>query len=98
VPPHDDHDDGEFANYIFNELCSFGPGTANIFRRMIGLPESAWSKDENNESKDDKSYLNSSNDIQDPKQSTFQILWPSHYSMSFINCTSSVKVSNGNRW
>ena len=25
-PSYDDHDDWEFANYIFNELCSFGPG------------------------------------------------------------------------
>ena len=38
---YDDHDDGGFANHIFNELCSFGPGTINIFRRMVGLPEAA---------------------------------------------------------
>jgi hypothetical protein len=34
------------ANYIFNELCSFGPGTANIFRKVVGLPEVVWSKDD----------------------------------------------------
>jgi hypothetical protein len=48
-----------------NHYAGFGPGTANIFRKMVGLPEAAWSKDE-----DDKSYLHSSSNIQDPKQST----------------------------
>ena len=63
--------DRGFANYTFNELCSFGPGTANIFRRMVGLQEATWSKEEENkkeEEEDDKSYLDSSS-IQDPKQS-----------------------------
>ena len=27
-----------FANHIFNELCSFRPGTVNMFRKMVGLP------------------------------------------------------------
>jgi hypothetical protein len=61
-----------FASYIFNELCSFGPGTANTFRKMVGLPEVVWSKDEDkdkNEEEDDKSNLHG-NSIQDPKQST----------------------------
>jgi len=48
-----------FANYTFNELYSFGPVTANIFRKMVGLPEAQFSKDE----EDDKSYLHSSNNI-----------------------------------
>jgi len=45
--PYYDHDDGGFANYIFNELCSFGPGTVNIFRKMVGLQEATWSKEGN---------------------------------------------------
>ena len=46
----------------FNELCSFGPGTVNIFRRMLGLPEAAWNKEKgkNKKYEDDKSYLHSS--------------------------------------
>ena len=39
-----------------NHYAGFGPGTANIFRKMVGLPEAAWSSEE-----DDKSYLPSSN-------------------------------------
>ena len=27
-----------------NHYAGFGPGTANIFRKMVGLPEAAWSK------------------------------------------------------
>jgi uncharacterized protein YecE (DUF72 family) len=38
-----------------NHYAGFGPGTANIFRKMVGLPEATWNKQE-----DDKSYLNSS--------------------------------------
>ena len=37
-----------------NHYAGFGPGTANIFRKMVGLPEVTWSKEE-----DDKSYLHS---------------------------------------
>ena len=51
-----------------NHYAGFGPGTANIFRKMVGLPEAAWSKED-----DDKSYLHSSSQsIQDhnSKQST----------------------------
>jgi hypothetical protein len=48
-----------------NHYAGFGPGTANIFRKMVGLREAEWSKDE-----DGKSYLHNSNDIQDPKQGT----------------------------
>ena len=44
-----------------NHYAGFGPGTANIFRKMVGLPEAVWSKDE-----DDKSHLHSSSQsIQD---------------------------------
>jgi hypothetical protein len=43
-----------------NHYAGFGLGTANIFRKMAGLPEAAWNKEE-----DDKSYLHSSsNNIQ----------------------------------
>jgi hypothetical protein len=34
-----------------NHYAGFGPGTANIFRKMLGLPEATCSKQE-----DDKSY------------------------------------------
>jgi hypothetical protein len=30
-----------------NHYAGFGPRTANIFRKMIGLPEATWSKEEN---------------------------------------------------
>ena len=54
-----------------NHYAGFGPGTANIFRKMVGLPEAAWNKDEDKDKKeeDDKSHLHG-NSIQDPKQST----------------------------
>ena len=47
------------------------PETANIFRKMVGLPEAAWTKEEakNKEDEDDESHLHG-NSIQDPKQST----------------------------
>jgi uncharacterized protein YecE (DUF72 family) len=51
-----------------NHYAGFGPGTANIFRKMVGLPEAAWSKEE-----DDKPHLHSSSYIQqdhDSNQST----------------------------
>jgi hypothetical protein len=44
-----------------NHYAGFGPGTANIFRKMVGLPEVVWSKEyENKMEGDDKSYLHSS--------------------------------------
>jgi hypothetical protein len=42
-----------FANYIFNELCSFGPGTVNVFRKMVRLPEAQFSKEEENKNEED---------------------------------------------
>ena len=60
-----------------NHYAGFGPGTANIFRKMVGLPEAQFNKDEedNKKEEDDKSYLhNSSSNIQQrhhySKQST----------------------------
>jgi hypothetical protein len=40
-----------------NHYGGFGPGTANIFRKMVGLPEATWNKDETESRKeeDDKS-------------------------------------------
>jgi hypothetical protein len=54
-----------------NHYAGFGPGTANIFRKMVGLPEVLWSKDEDKDKNEeyDKSKLHG-NSIQDPKQST----------------------------
>ena len=51
-----------------NHYAGFGPGTANIFRKMVGLPEVTWSKEE-----DDKSHLHSSSYMKqdhDSNQST----------------------------
>ena len=57
-----------------NHFAGFGPGTANIFRKMIGLPEVAWNKDEDKDKneEEDTSHLHNSS-IQDPKQSTKSI-------------------------
>jgi uncharacterized protein YecE (DUF72 family) len=55
-----------------NHYAGFGPGTANIFRKMVGLPEAAWNNDDKDKNKeDDKSHLHSSSrSIQhDSKQS-----------------------------
>jgi uncharacterized protein YecE (DUF72 family) len=57
-----------------NHYAGFGPGTANIFRKMVGLPEVGWSnveEEKNKKEEYDKSHLHSnSSSIQDPKQST----------------------------
>jgi hypothetical protein len=45
-----------------NHYAGFGPGTANIFRKMVGLPEATWSK-ESKKDEDDKSYLHSSSNV-----------------------------------
>jgi uncharacterized protein YecE (DUF72 family) len=50
-----------------NHYAGFGPDTANIFRKMVGLPEAEWNKQE-----DDKSYLHSSSNIQQPDQNSNQ--------------------------
>jgi hypothetical protein len=67
------------ANYIFNELCSFGPGTANIFRKVVGLLEVVWSKDDvkDRTGGDDKSYLhsNSSNKTIIQSKVPFQMVY-----------------------
>ena len=52
-----------------NHYAGFGPGTANIFRKMVGLPEATWSKEE-----DDKSHLHSSSYIQQNHDSNQSIL------------------------
>jgi hypothetical protein len=53
-----------------NHYAGFGPCTANIFRKMVGLPEVVWSKEkENKNEEEDTSHLHNSS-IQDPKQST----------------------------
>ena len=72
-----------------------GPGTANIFRKMVELPEVGWSKDEDKDKKkeDDESHLHSNtSSIQDPKQSTisdFMTKTISQY-IPFIYCIRSV--------
>ena len=53
------------ASCTFNELCSFGPGTANIIRKMVGLPEAAWTKEEekNKKEEDDKSHFHNNSAV-----------------------------------
>jgi hypothetical protein len=53
-----------------NHYTGFGPGTANIFKKMVGLPEAQFSKEESKKDEDDKSYLHGSSIQDDSKQST----------------------------
>ena len=58
-----------------NHYAGFGPGTANVFKKMIDLPEATWNKnDKDKKAEDDKSHLHSKRNIQkqyhNPKQST----------------------------
>jgi len=39
-----------------NHYAGFGPGTVNIFRNMIGLPESKWEEKEMRIQKQDEQY------------------------------------------
>jgi hypothetical protein len=84
------------------KLCSFGQGTANIFRKMAGLSEATWSKvEENKKEEDDKShvYNSSSRSIQHhSNQSILYDINPLSITISFIAYISPVKVGNGNRW
>ena len=34
-----------------NYYAGFGPGTANIFRKMVDLPEATWNKEHEEEQK-----------------------------------------------
>lgn len=44
-----------------NHYAGFAPGTANLFRKMVGLPEAAWGKGKNQKDEDEgKSDLHSS--------------------------------------
>ena len=44
-----------------NPYAGFAPGTANLFRKMVGLPEAAWGKGKNQKDEDEgKSDLHSS--------------------------------------
>jgi hypothetical protein len=52
-----------------NYYAGFGPETANIFRKMVGLQEVTWSKEE----EDDKSDLHSSSYIQQNHDSNHTI-------------------------
>ena len=52
---------------IPNSICGFRPGTVNIFRKMVVLPEAAYSKQE-----DDKPHLHSSSNIKDKIAFTFR--------------------------
>ena len=79
-----------------NHYAGYGLGTANIFRKMVGLPEVVWSNGDEDKDKNveyDKSYLHSSS-IQDPKQGTLSDLLHNSLAItiSFIAYTISVKA------
>ena len=40
-----------------NHYAGFGPETANIFRKMVQLPEVVWEKEEKEEDYNNKSHL-----------------------------------------
>jgi hypothetical protein len=50
-----------------NHYAGFGPGTANIFRKMVGLPEAVWSKDEDK----DKNETNGDSVARYPSEQPF---------------------------
>ena len=52
-----------------NHYAGFGPGTANIFRKMVQLPEVIWEKEETEE-EDNKSHSSGNLHQYHPKQST----------------------------
>jgi uncharacterized protein YecE (DUF72 family) len=52
-----------------NHYAGFGPGTANIFRKMVQLPEVKWEKEETEE-EDNKSHSSGNLHQYHPKQST----------------------------
>ena len=52
-----------------NHYAGFGPGTANIFRKMVQLPEVTWEKEETDE-EDNKSHSSGNLHQYHPKQST----------------------------
>jgi uncharacterized protein YecE (DUF72 family) len=52
-----------------NHYAGFGPGTANIFRKMVQLPEVTWEKEETEE-EDNKSHSSGNLHQYHPKQST----------------------------
>ncbi|PWU78716.1 MAG: hypothetical protein DLM72_20940 [Candidatus Nitrosopolaris wilkensis] len=51
-----------------NHYAGFGPGTANIFRNMLGLPEAKW-EDRGGEQEQEGKYS-----VPDLKQSTLSDL------------------------
>jgi len=52
-----------------NHYAGFGPGTANIFRKIVDLPEAIWNKEQEEEQKS-----NLLGDVDHSKQSILQIL------------------------
>jgi hypothetical protein len=47
-----------------NHYAGFGPETANIFRKMVGLPEAMWSKDEDKIPEIQKQYAKVKDDLE----------------------------------
>jgi uncharacterized protein YecE (DUF72 family) len=58
-----------------NHYAGFGPGTANIFRKMVQLPEVKWEKEETEE-EDNKSHSSGNLHQYHPKQSTISDFIP----------------------
>ena len=50
-----------------NHYAGFGPGTANIFRNMIGLPDAKWQENEEEVQEQQKQHYEQDHDM---KQST----------------------------
>jgi hypothetical protein len=76
-------------------------GTVNIFRKMVGLPEATWNKDDNDKKEeDDKSHLHSKCNIQQQNHNQSEAKYHFRFydinsfaiTISFIAYTSSVKV------
>jgi hypothetical protein len=42
-----------------NHYAGFGPGTANIFRNMLGLPEATWRNHDKHEGNSEPQKVNS---------------------------------------
>ena len=55
-----------------NHYAGFGPGTVNIFRNMLGLPEAKWEEKEKEEQQRQKQkQKNPSNDLKQRTLSDF---------------------------
>jgi hypothetical protein len=86
-----------------NHYAGFGPGPANLFRKMMGLSEVAWGEGKNQKEGDEgKSDLRRSSSSDVRQDHSMQRTLSDFYgikllanTISFIACTGSVRVCNG---